>query len=545
MPTILKTKNSVTTTVVPTTLQQGELAVNITDKKMWVGNAATTPVQLLGDGGSGSFTTVNTTNLEVTNIKAKDGTASASIANSTGIFTHSTATVFTAGTVSLPSITTTGDTNTGIYFPAADTIAFTEGGVESMRINSSGNVGIGGDPTGRLALWASGAVQQYIISTSATSQDNAIVSLCNSGALYSMQAFDAAQYKFLTSGAERMRITSAGNVGIGTSSPTDTISFGRIIDVSSSSLAGGTYYRNSGTGYFGAVGYDGTFGYLGTWGASAGAVRFYTNSTEKMRLDSSGNLGLGVTPSAWVGFTAMQFGGQAYVAGSSLGMGMTSNAYRDAGGFKYIATSGAALYAQASGNSHAWYTAPSGTAGNAITFTQAMTLDASGNLLVGITSARANAGDVQVSKGISFPATQSASSDANTLDDYEEGTWTPAVGGGSGTTYNTQDGWYTKIGNLVTVGVSLVLASEGTITGDARITGLPFTSGSLQRCGGGFAVANDTGTSYVFISGFIENNSTTITIQAKTAASTTTPVPTGANFYANGTQLIATFTYRV
>jgi hypothetical protein len=50
---------------------------------------------------------------------------------------------FPAGTVALPSITTSGDTNTGIYFPAADTIAFTEGGAEAMRINSSGNVGIG------------------------------------------------------------------------------------------------------------------------------------------------------------------------------------------------------------------------------------------------------------------------------------------------------------------------------------------------------------------------------------------------------------------
>jgi hypothetical protein len=51
--------------------------------------------------------------------------------------------VFPAGTVSLPAITTTGDTNTGIFFPAADTIAFTEGGTEAMRINSSGQVGIG------------------------------------------------------------------------------------------------------------------------------------------------------------------------------------------------------------------------------------------------------------------------------------------------------------------------------------------------------------------------------------------------------------------
>ena len=50
---------------------------------------------------------------------------------------------FVAGTAALPAITTTGDTNTGIWFPSADTIAFAEGGAESMRIDSSGNVGIG------------------------------------------------------------------------------------------------------------------------------------------------------------------------------------------------------------------------------------------------------------------------------------------------------------------------------------------------------------------------------------------------------------------
>jgi hypothetical protein len=53
---------------------------------------------------------------------------------------------FVAGTAALPAITTTGDTNTGIFFPAADTIAFSEGGAESMRIDSSGNVGIGVTP---------------------------------------------------------------------------------------------------------------------------------------------------------------------------------------------------------------------------------------------------------------------------------------------------------------------------------------------------------------------------------------------------------------
>ena len=115
MATTIKLKNSVTTTNTPSSLAQGEVAINITDKKVWVGNAATTPVQLLGDGGSATFLSITVT----------------------GVST------FSAGTVSAPSITTSGDTNTGIFFPAADTIAFTEGGVESMRIDSDGDVGIG------------------------------------------------------------------------------------------------------------------------------------------------------------------------------------------------------------------------------------------------------------------------------------------------------------------------------------------------------------------------------------------------------------------
>jgi hypothetical protein len=103
-----------------------------------------------------------------------------------------------------------------------------------------------------------------------------------------------------------------------------------------------------------------------------------------LQTDASGNLGLGVTPSAWA-LKAFQIAAGA-VAGGNAGQGIAivRNAYFD-GSWKYYASSTASIYEQDAGQ-HIWKTAPSGTAGNAITFTQAMTLDASGRLGIGTTS---------------------------------------------------------------------------------------------------------------------------------------------------------------
>jgi len=130
-----------------------------------------------------------------------------------------------------------------------------------------------------------------------------------------------------------------------------------------------------------------------------------------MRLDSSGNLGLGVTPSAWessrkafqTGLGASWQGSTGTYSFSDFG----ANFYFNGTNELYIGSDLATKYRQISGF-HSWYTAPSGTAGNAITFTQAMTLDASGNLGVGTTSP-ANRLDVQTPSGtnVAINATKS------------------------------------------------------------------------------------------------------------------------------------------
>jgi hypothetical protein len=97
------------------------------------------------------------------------------------------------------------------------------------------------------------------------------------------------------------------------------------------------------------------------------------------------NLGLGATPSAWATYKSFDVTDYGSVAAYTGALGLWANAYFNGSGSIYKTTDFASLYQQSSGI-HAWYTAPSGTAGNAVTFTQALTLTAAGNLGVGLTS---------------------------------------------------------------------------------------------------------------------------------------------------------------
>ena len=101
----------------------------------------------------------------------------------------------------------------------------------------------------------------------------------------------------------------------------------------------------------------------------------------------------------------------------------------------------------------------------------------------GTESVQFSANGITLTQGrITFPASQIASSDANTLDDYEEGTFTPGIafgGNAVGVTYTTQTGTYTKIGNRFLIDIVITLNDKGSSTGAVTVTGLPDTVGAL------------------------------------------------------------------
>jgi hypothetical protein len=132
---------------------------------------------------------------------------------------------------------------------------------------------------------------------------------------------------------------------------------------------------------------------------------------------------------------------------------------------------------------------------------------------------------------VAFPATQNASADVNTLDDYEEGTWTPGIafgGGTTGITYTTQQGTYTKIGRMVFFQGRVTLSAKGSSTGNATVTGLPFTNGAVP---GGANVGfwnNMTGLTALVL----QIGASTTTLLCRNAGATITAAITDTSFNA-------------
>jgi hypothetical protein len=303
------------------------------------------------------------------------------------------------GSAATPAIRGT-DANTGMFFPAADTIAFSEGGVESMRIDSAANVGIGtNSPTQKLQVAGNVAIANG--GWFGFGDVDERIAGDNSGFM-----------QFFTSGTERMRISNSGGdglVGIGIATPTLNTS-GTVLHINNST-------------------------------ASRAAIIHMTNAE----------------------------------TGSAAADGLICGKWSDGTNYFYDYDNNPIIFGTNNSNR--------------------VTILANGTVQTTSTISVGNATPSTSGAGITFPATQSASSDVNTLDDYEEGTWTPSLAyetpGTSSITFSNRSGQYVKIGKVVYFASDVRIASfsKGTASGQILMTGLPFTS---NPSGGGYESARHT-----------------------------------------------------
>jgi len=268
---------------------------------------------------------------------------------------------------------------------------------------------------------------------------------------------------------------------------------------------------------------------------AANTIAFTTSGTEDMRIDSAGNIGIGVTPSTWTSTKALEVGslGTALWSSGAGSASLSAGAYYNSG-WKYAnaTTKPSLIDFDNTGKIGLLTTTATGTAGNAVTFTEMLAVEAGKSLaLQGATS--------QTGAGITFPATQVASSNANTLDDYEEGTWTPSVGG-TATYSGNRSGVYIKVGGLVYVSMILQITLLG--TGSAgTVTGLPFACNGGPRNTLAFGYWSGVVGNVVFVSSYVGSGSSDIKFLATTSA--TSGVSDGYGLLSNGAYIMVSGCY--
>jgi len=242
---------------------------------------------------------------------------------------------------------------------------------------------------------------------------------------------------------------------------------------------------------------------IGNTTPNTGAFTTLNSSGQTLLATSAGNVGIGVTPSAWnSSIQALQLVNGSQMAFSGPYGSLQANAYYDAGGaYRYTINGPASLYQQA-GGVHWWSTAPSGTAGNAISFTQAMTLDASGNLLIGNTSALLSAsgrGNITINGSATSILTFGI---AGSSSGYIYSSTGGLEIGSIGSTFirlvnnSTERARMDGSGQLTLGFISPVATGAGSLTVGATTASTSTTSGALTVAGGvGIAGNLNTGTS--------------------------------------------------
>jgi len=503
-------------------------------------------IKISNTGGAAVFTTLDVTNLEVTNIKALDGTSAASIANSTGVISLTANPILSGGTangvayLNGSKVLTTGSaltfdgTNLGVgVTPSAWS-------PKAIQVGSWGGIQDMGGVANQIAFRGNQYYNSGDKFLNASGYANTIILDATNGIVFYTSTLASTSAGSSASMSQRMTLNTSGLLSIGSNTPYDsnavlTLEKSNIVSAVINSTTNSVTLVNVANG-------SSSIAYTGT--ASNHPFALFSNAQSRLYIDTVGNVGIGTSSPSTGKFSDASYALLVQSASTSLGTNIFSSnsdnskfiglwsghssatssigvksgtalafgawsAITGVGGFSTWAqfdANGTFSISQANNASCAVFTNSNaslsgfGNSGLLIQFAQNTTNNsyspfsvynsgaAAYKFRMADSGAIATAGSISLGTvtpatsgiGVQFPATQSASTDANTLDDYEEGTWTPtlttSIVAATGITYAYREAFYTKIGNIVraSFGVKLNgLSTNG--TGEITVTGFPFT----------------------------------------------------------------------
>jgi hypothetical protein len=361
-----------------------------------------------------------------------------------------------------------------------------------------GNIGVGGGTPSfftpySVASFGSLSTTSNGITIASTTAGNGLIEFADGSgggadaySGYIQYAHTADSLTFGTAGSDRVRITSGGNVGIGTNSPGFYgLSFNNIVTISSADastdyaiieLAGGS-----------AVGGGIQFGnqtvrQAGIFSLNGSDLGFFTNSTNSgssltqgMRITSGGNVGIGTTPNSWTSaWTVLQLTtGSLFTTDTTVGtpsgqIGIANNYYYNGTNNVRTYSGFASDYLQFNGN-HLFRVAGSDASGTNPSFINALQIS--------------SGGVVSIPNGVVFNNNSVAGNKTNvTLNAYEEGTWTPIINqGGANVTLTHSYGTYTRVGNLLHISFYLYSNTPNSLSGSWVVKGLPYSLKFLNQ----------------------------------------------------------------